>query len=62
MKLSSAPLACPVSSSLSMRMLAARRIQSGIQDGPGRRWQVVYVALRMIARFSSMKSTRSACP
>ena len=41
MKLSTAPLAWPVSSSLSMRMLAARMIQSGSQLGPGRRVQVV---------------------
>jgi hypothetical protein len=41
MKLSDAPSAWPVSSSLSMRMLAAFRTQSGSQLGPGRRWQVV---------------------
>jgi len=40
-KLRTALSAWPVSSSSSMRMLAARRIQSGIQLGPGRRWQVV---------------------
>ena len=35
------PLAWPVSSSWSRRMVVARRIQSGIQLGPGWRWQVV---------------------
>ena len=41
---------------------AAFRIQSGIQLGPGERWQVVYVALRMIECLSSTKSIRSASP
>ncbi len=41
MKLSTAPSAWPTSSSVSSRMLVARRIQSGIQLGPGLRWQVV---------------------
>ena len=62
MKLSTAPSACPTSSSLSMLMLAARRIQSGIQPGPGSRRQVVKLALRINARSLSMKSTRSASP
>ena len=34
LKLTTAPLAWPTSSSVSIRMLAARRIQSGSQSGP----------------------------
>ena len=41
MNVSTAPLATPVSSSLSMRMLRARKIQAGIQPGKSSRWHVV---------------------
>ena len=45
LKLSTAPLAVPTSSSLSRLMVLAFKIQSGIQLGPGKRRQVVKVAL-----------------
>ena len=62
MKLSTAPSAVPVSSSLSIRMVAARMIQSGNQPGPGWRAQVVKLASRMTVRFSPKKSILCASP
>ena len=45
LKLNKAPSATPTSDSLSIWIVAARKIQSGIQFGPGRRRQLVRLAL-----------------
>ena len=60
LKLSTAPWAVPTSSLVSKLRVLARKIQSGNQSGPGKRRQVVKVALWMTVRSSSTKSTRSA--
>ena len=51
LKLSSAPSTVPTSSSLSSSSVVARKIQSGSQFGPGRRRQVVKLALLMTDLF-----------
>ena len=62
LKRSEAPSATPTLRSVSKVILSALKNQSGIQLGPGLRWQVVKSAWCSTVLALSMKSIRSALP
>ena len=57
-----APSAKPMLRSVSSVILSPLKNQSGVQLGPGLRWQVVKSALCITVLAGSMKSIRSALP